>query len=73
MTVKVLLEVLSIAVLSYIVPLAWVYYRTDGFTVSVMRGRFMAKRALLSAGLAFLVSLAIGVALHLLHLKHRWA
>jgi hypothetical protein len=33
----------------------------------------MAKRALLFAGLAFLVSLAIVIALHLLHLKHGWA
>ena len=73
LTVKVLLEVLSVAVLSYIVPLAWLYYRTDGFTVSVMPGRFMAKRALLSAGLAFLVSLGIVVGLHLLHLTHRRA
>ena len=70
---KVFVEVLSAAVLSYIAPLMWLYYRTEGFTISVARGRFMAKRALLSAGLALLISLAIVVGLHLLHLEHRWA
>ena len=70
---KVLLEVLGVATLSYVIPLLWLYYRSEGFTVSVTRGRFMAKRALLSAGLAFLVSLAIVVGWHLLHLKHGWA